>query len=184
LDRGLQPPTDPDFKTGGGIRIIRDFLESLPMPVDSTQKGYETKDVPFWPWVWFTAGFIVSLIVVYFLCLMFAKFLIDPATTIGRTGHDREAALDGFPHPQLQTDPPNDLQNYLRAKNQELTTYGWLDRKNGVVHIPIEQAMDLYLRQGAPVRPHDSGLSELDMQVQKAGGAKILPPAASERPSP
>jgi hypothetical protein len=154
------------------------------MPVDSTQKGYETKDVPFWPWVWFTAGFIVSLIVVYFLCLMFAKFLIDPATTIGRTGHDREAALDGFPHPQLQTNPPNDLQNYLRAKNQELITYGWLDRKNGVVHIPVEQAMDLYLRQGAPVRPHDSGLSELDMQVQKAGGAKILPPAASERPSP
>lgn len=154
------------------------------MPVDSTQKGYETKDVPFWPWVWFTAGFIVSLIVVFFLCVIFAKFLIDPATTIGRTGHDREAALDGFPHPQLQTNPLNDLQNYLQAKNQELATYGWLDRKNGVVHIPIEQAMDLYLRLGAPVRPQDSGLSELDMQVQKAGGAKILPPAASEKPSP
>jgi hypothetical protein len=154
------------------------------MPVDSTQKGYETKDVPFWPWVWFTAGFIVCLIVVFFLCLMFAKFLIGPGTTIGRTAHDREAALDRLPHPQLQTNPPRELQNYLQAKNQELTTYGWVDRKNGVVHIPIEQAMDLYLSRGAPVRPRDSGLTELDMQVQKAGGAKILPPAASERPSP
>ena len=129
------------------------------MPVDSTQKGYETKDVPFWPWVWFTAGFIVSLIVVFFLCLMFAKFLIGPGTTIGRTAHDREAALDRFPHPQLQTNPPRDLQNYLQAKNQELTTYGWADRKNGVVHIPDECATEVaaaavatWVREGETMR--------------------------------
>lgn len=80
--------------------------------------------------------------------------------------------------------PPKDLNAYLQAKNQELTTYGWVDRKNGVVHIPIERAMDLYLSREAPVRPPDSGLTEIDMQVQKAGGAKILPPATGEKPSP
>jgi hypothetical protein len=154
------------------------------MSGNPTQKGYETKDVPFWPWVWFTAGFIVSLIVIYLLCLMFAKFLIGPGTIIGRTSHGRDPALDGFPQPQLQTDSPKDLHDYLQAKNQELNSYGWVDRKNGVVHIPIEQAMDLFLTRGAPVRPPDSGLTEIDMQVQKAGGAKILPPAASEKPSP
>jgi hypothetical protein len=154
------------------------------MSADSTQKGYETKDVPFWPWVWFAAGFIVSLIVICLLCLMFAKFLIGPGTVIGRTSHGRDAALDGFPHPQLQTDPPKDLHDYLQAKNQELDSYGWVDRRNGIVHIPIEQAMDLFLSQGAPVRPPDSGLTEIDMQIQKAGGAKILPPAASEKPNP
>jgi hypothetical protein len=154
------------------------------MAADSTQKGYETKDVPFWPWVWFTAGFIVTLIVIYLLCLMFAKFLIGPGTVIGRTSRGRDAALDGFPHPQLQTDPPKDLRDYLQAKNQELHSYGWVDRGNGIVHIPIEQAMDLFLSRGAPVRPPDSGLTEIDMQTQKAGGAKILAPAASEKPSP
>jgi hypothetical protein len=154
------------------------------MSADSTQKGYETKDVPFWPWVWFAAGFIVSLVVIYLLCLMFAKFLIGPGTVIGRTAHGRDAALDGFPHPQLQTDPPKDLHDYLQAKSQELDSYGWVDRRNGIVHIPIEQAMDLFLTRGAPVRPPDSGLTEIDMQIQKAGGAKILPPAASEKPNP
>ncbi|MBV8274650.1 MAG: hypothetical protein JO170_05230 [Verrucomicrobia bacterium] len=154
------------------------------MSADSTQKGYETKDVPFWPWVWFTAGFIVSLIVIYLLCLIFAKFLIGPGTIIGRTAHGRDATLDRFPHPQLQTNPPKDLHDYLQAKNQQLTTYGWVDRKNGVVHIPIEQAMDLFLSRRAPVRPSDSSLTEIDMQIQKAGGAKILPPAASQKPSP
>ena len=154
------------------------------MSADSTQKGYETKDVPFWPWVWFSAGFIVSLIVVYLLCLIWAKFLIGPDTIIGRTVHGRDATLDRFPHPQLQTNPPKDLHDYLQAKNQELTTYGWVDRKDGVVRIPIEQAMDLFLSRAAQVRPPDSGLTELDMQIQKAGGAKILPPAATQKPSP
>jgi hypothetical protein len=154
------------------------------MSSDSTRKGYETRDVPFWPWVWFTGGFIVSLIVIYLICLAFAKFLVGPGTIIGRTAHDRDMTLDRFPHPQLQTNPPKDLHDYLQAKNQELTTYGWVDHKNGVVHIPLEQAMELFLSRGVPVRPPDSGLTEIDMQIQKAGGAKILAPAASEKPSP
>ena len=154
------------------------------MSSDSTQKGYETKDIPFWPWVWFAAGFIVSLIVIYLICLLFANGLVRPGTIIGRTEHGRDATLDRFPHPQLQTNDPRDLNDYLQAKNQELTTYGWVDRKNGVTHIPIDRAMDLFLSQGAPVRPPDSGLTETDMQIQKAGGAKILPPAAGEKPSP
>ncbi|MBV8214083.1 MAG: hypothetical protein JOZ08_12785 [Verrucomicrobia bacterium] len=154
------------------------------MSSDSTPKGYETKDVPFWPWVWFVAGFIVSLIVIYLVCLLFANFLVGPGTTIGRTEHPRESTLDRFPHPQLQTNDPKDLRDYLQVKNQELATYGWVDRKNGVVHIPIEQAMDQFLSRGPAVRPPDSGLTETDVQTQKAGGAKILLPAASEKPSP
>jgi hypothetical protein len=153
------------------------------MSTDSTQKGYETKDIPFWPWVWFAAGFMVSLIVIYLICLVFAKFLVGPGTIIGRTEHGRDSTLDRFPHPQLQTDDPRDLHDYLQTKNQELTTYGWIDRKSGIVHIPIQQAMDLFLSRGAPVRPPDRGLTETDIQVQKAGGAKILPPAAGEKPS-
>ena len=154
------------------------------MSADSRQKGYETSDVPFWPWVWFTVGFIVSLVVIFLGVLLFSRSLVHPGITIGRTAHGRDATLNRFPHPQLQTNPPKDLRDYLQAKNQELTTYGWIDRKNGVVRIPIEQAMDLFLSRGAPVRPPDSGLTEIDMQIQKAGGAKILPPAASQKPSP
>jgi hypothetical protein len=154
------------------------------MSADSTQKGYETKDVPFWPWVWFAVGFIVSLVVIFLGLMVFAKSLVGPGVVIGRTGHGPDASLDRFPHPQLQTNDPKDLHDYLQHKNQELSTYGWVDRKSGVVHIPIEQAIDLLLKQGEPVRPPDSGLTELDIQIQKAGGAKILPPAASQKPSP
>ena len=154
------------------------------MSADSSQKGYETSDIPFWPWVWFAVGFVVSLVVIFLGVLVFSRSLVRPGFTVGRTEHAGEATLDRFPHPQLQANPPKDLYNYFQAKNQELTTYGWIDRKNGVVRIPVEQAMDLFLSRGAPVRPPDSGLTEIDVQVQKAGGATILPPAAAEKPSP
>jgi hypothetical protein len=149
---------------------------------DSDKKGYEVKDVPFRPWAWFALGFIISMLAIYLGVFGFTKFLTGPDTVIGRTAHGRSAALDRFPHPQLQTNPAKDLHKYLQLKDQELATYGWIDRSRGIVRIPIEQAMALYLKRGASVRPPDSGLTELDMQIQKAGGAKILPPATSERP--
>lgn len=56
------------------------------------------------------------------------------------------------PEPRLQPKPENDLQQYLREERSELNSYGWVDRQNGVVHIPIDRAMKLLLKQGLPVR--------------------------------
>lgn len=56
------------------------------------------------------------------------------------------------PEPRLQPKPENDLQNYLRDQHAELSTYGWVDRSNGIVRIPIERAMHLLLHQGLSTR--------------------------------
>ena len=46
------------------------------------------------------------------------------------------------------------LQNWRREKSEHLNGYGWVDRSKGVVHIPIERAMDQAangaLPEGAP----------------------------------
>jgi hypothetical protein len=56
------------------------------------------------------------------------------------------------PEPRLQTNPRQDLAD-LRAKEDEtLTTYGWVDRNEGVVRIPIEEAIKLTLERGLPSR--------------------------------
>ena len=45
----------------------------------------------------------------------------------------------------------------LRAMEEaNLTTYGWADRKNGIVHIPIDRAIDLILQRGLPTRPQET----------------------------
>lgn len=48
-----------------------------------------------------------------------------------------------FPFPREQPHPQEDL-NALRTREEiELNSYGWVDRTNGIVRIPIERAMDL-----------------------------------------
>jgi hypothetical protein len=54
--------------------------------------------------------------------------------------------------PRLQTHPDTDLQVYLKHERAILDTYGWIDRRNGVVRIPIQRAMNILLQNGLPAR--------------------------------
>jgi hypothetical protein len=48
----------------------------------------------------------------------------------------------------LQVQPKADLDRLRADESQRLTTYGWVDRKQRVVRIPIEQAIDLLVGRG------------------------------------
>ena len=54
--------------------------------------------------------------------------------------------------PRLQVNAHEDLLEYMQRQQQTLTTYGWLDQKAGVVRVPIDQAMDMVLKNGLQVR--------------------------------
>jgi len=62
------------------------------------------------------------------------------------------------PEPRLQgvpghaSDPQQDLRKYLSETQKELNSYGWVDEKTGVAHIPIEEAMKLIAGRGLPSR--------------------------------
>jgi hypothetical protein len=74
--------------------------------------------------------------------------------------------LNRFPSPHLQINPHDDLMALRAREDAELTTYGWVNRSNGIVRIPIQRAMDLLLERGLPVRssnaPAASGKSSLE----------------------
>ncbi|HET9696108.1 MAG TPA: hypothetical protein VFP40_04515 [Terriglobales bacterium] len=57
------------------------------------------------------------------------------------------------PAVMLQNDDVADMNNFLSQQNQALSSYGWVDQKAGVVHIPIDQAMKNIVQQGLPARP-------------------------------
>jgi hypothetical protein len=44
-----------------------------------------------------------------------------------------------------------DIRDLRAEEHRELTTYGWIDRKAGIVHIPVDRAIDLTLARGLPV---------------------------------
>jgi hypothetical protein len=67
--------------------------------------------------------------------------------------------LARFPKPNLQTDDGHAQMSALLARqNFELNSYGWIDRSNGIVRIPIDRAMDLILQRGLPTRTNGSPL--------------------------
>jgi hypothetical protein len=39
-------------------------------------------------------------------------------------------------------------KEFQAAERERLSTYGWMDRSAGVVHVPIERAMDLIAVRG------------------------------------
>lgn len=58
---------------------------------------------------------------------------------------------DGRARSPLAGTPPYDMDAMRRREERELSTYGWLNKANGTVRIPIERAMELQLQRGYPV---------------------------------
>ncbi len=51
--------------------------------------------------------------------------------------------------PALQSAPQPELDATLAAQRRVLDSYGWVDAARGIVHIPIDEAMRLRVRQAA-----------------------------------
>jgi hypothetical protein len=61
--------------------------------------------------------------------------------------------LARFPKPDLQIDDDHAQRTILYDRqNLKLNSFGWIDRSNGIVRIPIDRAMDLILQRGLPTR--------------------------------
>ncbi|MFO1434453.1 MAG: hypothetical protein U1F76_30960 [Candidatus Competibacteraceae bacterium] len=72
----------------------------------------------------------------------------QPATSLSRTAPPVQPV--NTPPPRLQIAPTLDLEDLLTRQRQRLNSYGWTDRQQGIVHIPIERAMELLVQQGYP----------------------------------
>lgn len=57
-----------------------------------------------------------------------------------------------FPLPRLETNERSQLYDFRRKEEETLNTYG-SDPKTGVVHIPIDRAMQLLAQRGLPTTP-------------------------------
>ena len=56
------------------------------------------------------------------------------------------------PEPRLQSRPQLDREEMRAAEEAILNHYGWVNQSQGVVHIPIERAIELTAERGLPVR--------------------------------
>ncbi len=75
------------------------------------------------------------------------------------------------PQPRLQASPPKDYQAYIARENWELTHYHWVNKAQGVVAIPIGEAMKLVAQRGIPPQkqPPNLQLSEPQAGTRETG---------------
>ncbi len=57
------------------------------------------------------------------------------------------------PLPRLQIYPVKHWKDFQAAERERLTTYGWMDRQTGAVHIPIDRAIELIAERGVGPLP-------------------------------
>jgi hypothetical protein len=72
------------------------------------------------------------------------------------TQADMDRAFKDNGAPMLETDERGQFRDFLINQENQLNSYGWVDEKDGVAHIPIERAMELTVQRGLPVYPQGS----------------------------
>jgi len=84
------------------------------------------------------------------------------------------------PSPRLQVQPHLELAEYCTAQQQKVNSYSWINQQAGIVHIPVDRAMDLILERGLPTRPASEAPGGVPPAVATppiiAGGMDILGP--------
>ncbi|HUH86018.1 MAG TPA: hypothetical protein VLX85_15520 [Stellaceae bacterium] len=104
-----------------------------------TSPGFETSDWPVATIGWLALGVLVFLAgVPLLLSVAFHGAVHDV---------DRRPAVTP-PAPHLEVDPAADLARLRAREDQWLQSYAWVDRRKGIVHIPIDEAMRRVTAQG------------------------------------
>ena len=124
---------------------------------------HEESDVPVGALLWSVVIFIVLSAVTYFVVLGFYNFLVKserarmdpPRSAVARPANadvpQNQPLLQPFPTldgngtpipPQSNT-PVTDLVHMRESERQRLTSYGWVDKQRGLVHMPIQTAKEL-----------------------------------------
>lgn len=65
--------------------------------------------------------------------------------------------------PMLEVNERGQFRDFLIKQENQLNSYGWVDEKAGVAHIPIERAMELLTQRGLPV--YSQGAAEASKKV-------------------
>lgn len=141
--------------------------------------GYEHTDASIGEMVTFGFWLFISTIIVFVGVAVLYWFLIrqsaEPAAT-----KQYPLAVDTVPRlpppPTLQQFPRNEFYEFRTKEDADLTSYGWVDKNAGTVHIPINEAMRMTLERGLPSREQDASKAAepVGMMPSDASSGRVL----------
>jgi hypothetical protein len=114
---------------------------------------HEPSDIDFRAVVGFALGLLVAGVIIHLLTwLLFLYFSSRSATVRAPAASPGVQENRLPPEPRLQTNPRQDLRDFVAAEERILNSYGWVDRNSGTVRIPIAEAMKIAIARGFPAR--------------------------------
>ncbi len=137
---------------------------------------YERSDLPLAPIGWMALA--------VFILVVIAPLVVLAGFVRVRGDVDRELTQRA-PPPHLQVDPPRELHAYLLREQHLLDSYGWVDRRRGIAHEPISEAMQQVLHEGIEGFPAGTGGSAAGTGASAAGtGGSPRGDSRAGRPRP
>jgi hypothetical protein len=95
----------------------------------------------------------IGIAIVLFLVYGLFQYLVRHPVVIVPASPLTESDKQQFPAmPRISEHPATELENLHSREDQILSTYGWVDKKTGMVRIPSDRAMELQLERGFPAR--------------------------------
>jgi hypothetical protein len=159
------------------LRIVEDYRPQAQFTA-GTQQGHEPNVLMVRGLVVFAgllvATVIVSGVVVGLVIWGFSR----EARGLRALAPPRFADDSGlFPAPRLQPNPDVELVTVKKEELARLNGYGWVDKKAGVAHIPIERAIDILAKSGLPL---------VEAKAVETGGAAspATPPSTPTKQDP
>lgn len=154
--------------------------------LENVDVSHEHSDISVRAVLWF-AGMLalVCIVAAFAMRLLFVAF--DTVETRNDPFVTPLAAPAGQlpPEPRLQTTPWEDLKEFRAGEEAHLHSYGWVDQKGGIAHVPIERAKEILLKKGLPSRAGVNDPSE-GTHVAAAGessGGRIIPAGQPDQSS-
>jgi hypothetical protein len=126
--------------------------------------GFEREDLGSKPIIGFIITLVISGVVIYYAIWGIFHFLDaydkkhqqdrTPLVKVETNMRDVQTQLiQRFPEPRLEENERTELNDFRYHEEEELNSYGWVDKNAGVAHIPIEQAMQLIAQKGLTTTP-------------------------------
>jgi len=145
---------------------------------------YEREDMSPGAIFSFLAGLAIAGVLIYFIVDGMYKFLdaywrsnqpTQNPLVVPTNPDSRDiglADIQQFPQPRLETNERVELNGFRLAEEQKLHSYGWIDKDAGIVHIPIEAAMQMLVQRGLPTTPRVGTPPTSTVQMTEQAAAK------------
>lgn len=118
----------------------------------SSSSGHETRDASVRPIV--LTGVVLSVTILIVGLIVYGTFqYLAKHRAISALSNPMSAGDSQIPpEPRIEEHPAIAIQQLHAQEDQVLSTYGWIDKKTGVLRVPIDRAMELQLMRGFPTR--------------------------------